>query len=65
MAHPPARIRRGGSVAGAAACGFDGWPQAKLCLCPVPEIRVCFAAGQLAVFQGASDERIPGTGHFR
>jgi len=26
--------------------------------CPVPEIRVCFAAGQLAVFQGASDERI-------
>jgi len=26
--------------------------------CPLPEIGMTFAAGQLAVFQGASDEHI-------
>jgi hypothetical protein len=26
--------------------------------CPVPEISICFAVVQLAVIQGASDERI-------
>src|SRR6516164_5544512 len=30
----------------------------KIAWCPVPEISMTFAAGQLAVFQGASDEHI-------
>jgi len=35
---------------------LDGWKVEGYC--PVPEIGMPFAAGQLAVFQGASDEHI-------